>query len=86
MMPLIDSENAITNIEDFFMNMMVPTWCFQRGMLVHLWNYWLKKYCENLEEKIATGNVSSYFPGPYAGKLVKFYVNSENGISRIVID
>ena len=70
MMRLRDSKNAITNIEDFFMNMMMPTWCFQRGMKIHVWNYWRKKQCENMEEKCAAGKVSGCCPGQYADKFV----------------
>ena len=70
MMDLRGSKNAITNIEDFFMNMMMPTWCFQRGMNIYIWNYWRKKECENMEEKCAVGFVSGCCPGQYAGKFV----------------
>ena len=72
MMDLRGSKNAITSIGDFVMNMMMPTWCFQRGMHLHLWNYWRKKVCENTEEKCAAGYVSSCCPGQYAGQFVNF--------------
>ena len=67
---LRDSENAIINIEDFFMNIIMPTWCFQRGMHLHVWNYWRKNKCENMKEKCAAGYVSGCCPGQYAGNFV----------------
>ena len=70
LIPTEGSECAITSIGDFVMNMMMPTWCFIRGMRVHIWNYWRKKACENMEEKCAAGYVSGCCPGHYAGQFV----------------
>ena len=64
------SEHAITSIGDFFMNVIMPTWCFCRGMRIHIWNYWRKKECENMEEKCAGGYISGCCPGQYAGMFV----------------